>query len=89
QIELFEHGLLDQELVSVEPQPAGATAGGGYAVRAESRECEPVRYTESPEMFIPGGEGTLDPKRGNITICQDCIQASSCDELLEGALGVR
>ncbi len=70
-------------------QPAGAIAGGGYFVRAESEDCGGVFFTESPEAFVPGGDGTLDERRGDITICEDCIQAASCDDLLSGAFRVR
>ncbi|MBL4685133.1 MAG: hypothetical protein JKY37_11130, partial [Nannocystaceae bacterium] len=65
--------------------PPGATAGGGYFVRAESDDCGSVTYTQDPDLFVAGSKGSVDPRRGDITICENCIRATSCENLLANA----
>ncbi len=70
-------------------EPPDVPAGLGYAVRAVSDKCDSTHYVESPDMFVRGNQGPLDRRRGDITICEDCIQASSCAEVFEGAFRAR
>ena len=65
--------------------PRGAIAAA-MSVSAFSKKCDPVHFVESPEVFSRGSEGPLDPRRGDITICDGCIQNTSCDDFLEDGL---
>lgn len=56
------------------------------AISAFSDECASVHHVETPEMYEPGGAGQLDPRRGDITVCDGCIQNQSCDDFLEDGL---
>ena len=65
--------------------PAGNT-NAALAISAFSDECDSVRHVETPGMYERGGAGQLDPRRGDITVCDGCIQNQSCDDFLEDGL---
>lgn len=69
--------------------PPGAIAGGGYGIRARSQGCNPTQFIEDPELFDPHSDGMTDPHRGDITVCEGCIQNASCDDFLEDGLRVQ
>jgi hypothetical protein len=67
--------------------PPSSFASGGYGTIAISKDCSPVVYTASPEEFVGHGMGNMqdvDPLRGDIVICSNCIRAQSCDQLIDG-----
>lgn len=59
---------------------------GALEVSAFSDECDSVFHVESPDFYVPGGDGQEDPRRGDITVCDGCIQNLSCDDFLEDGL---
>ena len=62
------------------------SVNGALSISAFSDECGPVQHVESPDRFVADGEGDLDSRRGDITVCDGCIQNASCDDFLRDGL---
>lgn len=67
--------------------PSGGIEFAGYAIQAFSDQCAPVQHTDNPADYVgPGNGADQDVElRGDITVCNDCIRGSSCEDLLPGA----
>jgi hypothetical protein len=69
------------------PSEAAAT-GAGFSLRAVAAECMFVLYTDNPEEYV-GETGVAEDQdgedRGHLTLCNDCVAESTCEDLLTGS----
>jgi hypothetical protein len=57
-----------------------AIAGGGFAFKLTSAECNPVAAVENPRDWVADGDPEAET-RGFIEVCSGCLSDDPCDEL--------
>lgn len=57
-----------------------ALAGGGFAFKLTSAECNPVAAVENPSDWVAEGDPDVET-RGLITVCSDCLGDDPCGDL--------
>jgi hypothetical protein len=57
-----------------------ALAGGGFAFKLTSAECNPVAAVENPKDWVADGDPDAET-RGFIEVCTGCLSDNPCDDL--------
>jgi hypothetical protein len=61
-----------------------AAPPGGFRVDLASSGCESVASVESPADWDADVDDPASSLRGNVEVCEGCLQGKRCDELLPG-----
>jgi hypothetical protein len=62
-----------------------APFGGGFGLRAVSKDCSVVQHTDDPNDYVGGGNADEQDSeiRGDIVLCSGCLAGSTCEDLLK------